>query len=139
MKFFTEQQLTACASQYMRMRRFRVFALYGDLGSGKSTFVRACAQTLDITRLASPTFTLMQVYSIHDQSFHTLCHVDAWRIQQPKELIDIGFLEYRDDLQTLCFIEWADRVSSLLPKKRLDMFFSILSPSLRTLQIYERA
>ena len=90
-----------------------VLGLIGDLGAGKTAFTQLLAQSLGVVReVKSPTFTLMQCYPTGEaaqaQGIARLCHVDAYRIADEKELRGIGIEEYAGDPQTVTVVEWAD-------------------------------
>ena len=94
-----------------------VFALVGDLGSGKTTFTRGLvcgAGCADYARVNSPTYVLEQVY----QGRVPIRHYDAYRLGSPCELDELGFQEALSSRAVLV-VEWADRVESLLPADRL--------------------
>lgn len=92
-----------------------VFALTGELGSGKTAFVKGFARALTITKtITSPTFVLMNIYHIPKTPLQ-LCHIDAYRLQSEQGLIGIGAEDYVGDSHTITLIEWADRVAGIIP------------------------
>jgi tRNA threonylcarbamoyladenosine biosynthesis protein TsaE len=101
----------------------KVLCLYGELGSGKTTFVQGLAEGLHIHgRLLSPTFVFMRSYDISPAlHFH---HLDLYRLEQVEDLKSISFDELISDSQNIMVIEWADRLKSLLPKKSIDITFT---------------
>jgi tRNA threonylcarbamoyladenosine biosynthesis protein TsaE len=99
----------------------RVFALHGDLGTGKTCFVRGLARALGITgTVTSPTFTIVRQYD----GRRRLVHADLYRLQSPDELLAIGFEEL---LETpgITAIEWAERAGELLPADALHLTFEL--------------
>lgn len=96
-----------------------VLALYGDLGTGKTHFVKGIADGLglDPATVRSPTFTVLHTY---DEGRRPLYHFDAYRVQTPDEFVELGFEEYVHGEGITC-IEWADRVGSLLPPHTLHL------------------
>ena len=102
-----------------------VVLLYGDLGAGKTTLTKGIALGLGIkSNIVSPTFTLMQVYKIEDLSLpraksrglkiKNLVHIDTYRLEDEKQLLEIGAQDYIGDPETVCVIEWPEKVSELL-------------------------
>lgn len=106
-----------------------VVGLVGELGTGKTTFVKRFAKALGITEhITSPTFVILKKYG-------NLIHVDAYRLRGGKELLALGFQELLDDPRNIIFIEWADRVADVLPKDRLMLRFEHVDEDTRKIQI----
>lgn len=104
------------------------FCFYGDLGVGKTTFIRHMIQTLlndDQHPVPSPTFTLLQDYQIiTDRSnFVTLWHSDLYRLSDELECVELGILEYIK--KDLCLIEWPDRLGRFMPLDRVDIHITL--------------
>ncbi len=102
--------------------------LIGDLGAGKTAFVKGVAAALGIKQTVnSPTFVLMRVYSVkkHPVIKH-LVHVDAYRIHKASSLTAIGLSDYIKDPTALVLIEWADRVQEILPPQATMIRFKHL-------------
>lgn len=96
-----------------------VICLIGELGSGKTTFVQGLARGLGIKRnVLSPSFQLLRVYS----GRLDLYHFDLYRLKSAQEWEDLGYNEYFSR-QGVSIIEWADKVSSTWPEKRLEIYF----------------
>lgn len=96
-----------------------VIYLHGELGAGKTTFVRGFLRGLCYSGLVkSPTFTFVQSYELPDKLIH---HFDLYRITDPEELESKGIRDYFIE-NTLCFIEWPSRAASYLPKADIDIF-----------------
>ena len=96
----------------------RVFALSGDLGSGKTTFTQFFLRALGVRgRITSPTFIIIKNYKLRitDYGFKKVYHIDCYRIKSPKELLALDFKEILSDPKNLLIIEWADRIRNLLP------------------------
>ena len=92
-------------------------ALEGDLGAGKTVFVRGAAQGLGSSnRVASPTFVLMRIY----QGRLPLYHFDFYRLDSEEELTELGFEEYLPG-EGAAFVEWADRFLDALPADYLHL------------------
>ena len=92
-----------------------VFALYGTLGMGKSTFARAFIQNLcGKTDVPSPTFTLVQMYDAPD---FTVYHFDLYRLKTPEEIFELNMEEALYD--GVCLIEWPDKMGGYLPRRAI--------------------
>lgn len=100
-----------------------VVALIGTLGAGKTRLVQAIAAALGVPRdaVTSPTFVLVNEYL---QGRLPIFHFDAYRLKDIDEFLELGPEEYFDSVG-ITFIEWADRVAEVLPKKRLEIEITI--------------
>ncbi|MBI3956312.1 tRNA (adenosine(37)-N6)-threonylcarbamoyltransferase complex ATPase subunit type 1 TsaE [Candidatus Gottesmanbacteria bacterium] len=100
--------------------------LYGELGSGKTTFVQGFAKTFGITsRLLSPSFIIVRRYPI-PQSPGFLYHIDLYRVESENELPGLGLSEILADLDSVVLVEWAEKMGNLLPNERIDVRFITL-------------
>jgi len=99
-----------------------VVALFGDLGTGKTRFIKGICRGLGVLEhVASPTFTLLNEYSGMKLN---VFHFDFYRIKTIAELDEIGFDEYLFG-DGVCLIEWADRVENILPPNRFDIHLNL--------------
>ncbi len=102
-----------------------ILALSGPLGAGKTTFVQALAKTLGAkTSPRSPTFSLVRTYplrvgAIHESPLRRLVHVDAYRIEQPNDILALNLDEELMELGTLLAIEWPENVEKWLKKRNV--------------------
>jgi tRNA threonylcarbamoyladenosine biosynthesis protein TsaE len=117
-----------------------VLALYGDLGSGKTTFMQGLAKGLGITRnIISPTFIIMRSYEIGtgDKGLGTknLYHLDLYRIANGEQAVDLGLKELMGDPENIVAIEWPDKIENLLPEKRINLYFEYLEDDKRQIRI----
>ena len=91
----------------------KVFAFYGNMGAGKTTFVKAICEELGVEDvITSPTFAIINEYHAKDGVIY---HFDFYRIKRLEEAYDIGFDDYIDS-GNLCFIEWPELIEELLPE-----------------------
>lgn len=96
-----------------------IFALYGDLASGKTTFVQAFGKRLQVREtVSSPTFTLINEY----EGKLPIYHFDCYRLGGVDEFYAIGFEEYFYS-DGISFIEWADKIEEVLPDYTIRIFF----------------
>ena len=117
-----------------------VIGFIGELGTGKTVFIKGLAKGLNIKKtITSPTFVLMKVYPVksceagsstakfnrvnpilnHKSKILNFCHVDAYRLKNGQDLIDIGIKDWIGQPNTITVIEWADQVKNILPKNKI--------------------
>lgn len=116
-----------------------VVALEGDLGAGKTTFVKAAAEALGIQKtVTSPTFVLEKIYKIEKNSYFShLIHIDAYRLENGAELLTLGWGALIEDPHNLIFIEWPERVAEVLPEGVRTIRFKFIDETTRILTIIE--
>ena len=91
----------------------KVFAFYGSMGAGKTTFVKAICEELGVEDvITSPTFAIINEYHAHDDIIY---HFDFYRIKKLEEVYDMGYEDYFYS-GALCFIEWPELIEELLPE-----------------------
>jgi tRNA threonylcarbamoyladenosine biosynthesis protein TsaE len=99
-----------------------IIFLEGQLGAGKTTFVRGLMRGFGYTgAVKSPTFTLIETYSLPDKE---ILHADLYRLKEPSELEAMGFRDYFTD-NSIVLIEWASHAEKILPKPSLRCMLSI--------------
>ena len=92
-----------------------VFALYGKMGSGKTTLIKAFCRVLNCQEPAtSPTFAIVNEY--RNQAGQKIFHFDFYRIETAEEVFDLGYEEYFYDDKAYVFIEWPEMTEELLPE-----------------------
>ena len=90
-----------------------VFAFYGSMGAGKTTFIKAICEELEVSDVVtSPTFAIVNEY--RTSSGGTIYHFDFYRIKKLEEVYDMGYEDYFYS-DALCFIEWPEMMEELLP------------------------
>lgn len=113
-----------------------VFILEGELGAGKTEFIKGIAKALGVReKINSPTFVIMKVFQLKGKNFDYLWHLDLYRIKKIKELDPLGFKDLLKDKRNLIFIEWGNKVKKLLPKKHGEIKIKILGEKQRKIEI----
>jgi len=108
-----------------------VFALYGELGSGKTQLVRGMAEATGVAAAVhSPTFTLVNEYGGSPPFYH----LDLYRLKNASELIDIGF-EDIVGCDAICVIEWAERAAGLLPPTTVHVYLEHAGGDMRRIRV----
>ena len=111
----------------------RVFAMYGAMGVGKTTFVKAICQELGVEdTINSPSFAIVNEY--HTKEDNIVYHFDFYRIEDVQEAYDFGYEDYFYS-QALCFIEWPERIESILPSDVINLNFTEEEDGSRLIQI----
>ncbi|MDA1334815.1 MAG: tRNA (adenosine(37)-N6)-threonylcarbamoyltransferase complex ATPase subunit type 1 TsaE [bacterium] len=111
-----------------------VIALSGELGSGKTFFATHLARGLGTkSKIQSPTFVIAKRYTITRSVFKNLWHIDLYRIKKQSELKSLSFKDIIAEPNNIVVIEWAERVSKLLPKDTLWITFFHSSPTARNI------
>jgi len=119
-----------------------VIQLEGNLGSGKTTFVKAVAKSLGILGIiTSPTFVLEKIYKIppknqKETGFQQLIHLDAYRLGDKDDLNSIGWKEILKDPKNLIFVEWPERISGAFPNNSLKISFRFIDEETRVITFY---
>ena len=113
------------------LRAGAVVALYGDLGAGKTAFVRGMARGLGIREsVTSPTFTIVNEYPGDPALFH----FDMYRLKSAEELYGIGWEDYLDR-NGICVTEWSERIEEALPENAVRVTIQRLSDTERSIRI----
>jgi len=107
--------LNIVAEKFLRlMRDNKVFAFFGPMGVGKTTFIKALCNELGVVEIVtSPTFALINEYQTG--SGQIIYHFDFYRIEKIEEVYDFGYEDYFFS-DNYCFIEWPDKVAEILPE-----------------------
>ena len=123
--------------QYNSRQNSLVVSLEGPLGGGKTEFLKGIANFLKLKeKIFSPTFLIMKSFPCKRSFFKTLWHLDCYRIEKPKEIKKLDFLEIIKNPQNLIFIEWGDKIKTMLPKNHLKIKFKIEGEDIRILEFY---
>lgn len=110
----------------------RVFLFQGEMGAGKTTLIaEICRQLGADDDFGSPTFSIVNEYQ--DANGHPIFHFDLYRIEEPREIIDMGATEYFDS-GALCLVEWPDRLGELTPPDARIVEITLNEDDSRTLR-----
>ena len=98
-----------------------IVLLKGELGAGKTTLTKGIGEYFKIKNITSPTFTLMNIYEIKKpkNNIKNLIHIDTYRLKNEQDLIEIGIEDYLGKKNTLCLIEWPEKIKELLKNKKI--------------------
>ena len=122
---FQEEEIQQAAAQFVSaMGTSTVFAFYGKMGAGKTTFIKALCHELGVTdTVNSPTFAIVNEYE--DATGNPVYHFDFYRIKKLSEAYDMGCDEYFYSGHP-CFIEWPELIEELLPEAAVKVTFCAL-------------
>lgn len=113
-------------------KRAQVLALQGDLGGGKTTFLQGFARGLGIKeKILSPTFVILKKFKIRSLRFKYFYHIDCYRIEKSKEILDLDFKKITSDNKNIVAIEWAERVKEILPQNTILINFEFINKNKR--------
>ena len=110
-----------------------IVTLNGDLGSGKTTFVKGVLIGLGYEgEVTSPTYTLINEY----RTKYNIIHLDCYREKDINRWLNIGLIDYYNN-QNILFIEWAENIKNILPNKTKNLFFEVIKSNQRLIKYYE--
>lgn len=110
-----------------------VFAFYGDMGAGKTTFIKAICEELGVEDVInSPTFAIVNEY--RSDSDELIYHFDFYRINKVEEAYDFGYEDYLYS-GALCFIEWPEKIEELLPSDIVNVTIKENEDGTRTVSV----
>ncbi len=106
-------------------------ALYGDLGAGKTQFVKGVCDAFKVKEVVnSPTFTIVNEY----HGTLPVFHIDLYRMKDIDEIVGIGFDEYLES-GGVCLVEWAEKLGGIIPEERYNVRMAVVDDSTREITI----
>ena len=132
----TPQDIPAAARRFMElMDDSTVFAFYGEMGAGKTTFIAELARALGVSDdlASSPSFAIVNEYR-SETTCELIYHFDLYRLKNLAEVLDIGIEDYFDS-GALCLIEWPERAEDILPLDTVRVDLAVNPDNSRTLTI----
>jgi tRNA threonylcarbamoyladenosine biosynthesis protein TsaE len=121
-----------------------VIAMQGDLGGGKTTFIQGLARGLGIKEnITSPTFVILKKFEIvasrsnapRNNRNRTFYHIDAYRLEKPEDLTDLGIEGILLDTNNTVVIEWSEKIQKILPKNAIKIKFEFIDEKTRKIVI----
>tara|TARA_B100000579_G_scaffold434931_1_gene457004 strand:- start:678 stop:1106 length:429 start_codon:yes stop_codon:yes gene_type:complete len=114
-----ENELDEIAQQLLKKCNLKIFLFYGEMGVGKTRLIKSLCKGLDVLDVvSSPTFSIVNQYLNKNNDF--IYHFDFYRTNNKEEIFDIGYEEYIYS-SSYCFIEWPEKIESLLPNNYIKI------------------
>ena len=128
------EQIEEAAIKFVnQMNNNTVFAFYGEMGAGKTTFIKEICKVLGVSdTITSPTFAIINEYKAKKDK--KIYHFDFYRINKIEEAFDFGYEDYFYS-DSVCFIEWPERVESLLPPNCVNVTVTVNQDDSRSIYI----
>lgn len=136
----TQKVAELLAKQICAMKKFDtavIVGLSGELGSGKTVFAQGFAKALGVKeKVTSPTFVLLKRFKFQVSGFKNLIHIDAYRIQNTKEILDLGWHELVADKKNIILIEWVEKIKKILPPTYFLVSLGHINEKKRAIDIF---
>ena len=114
-------------------KNYAIWVFEGDMGAGKTTLIKEICRALGVAdEVQSPTFSIVNQYESPEK---TIYHFDFYRLKSEQEAYDIGYEEYFYASNAYCFLEWASKISNLLPKEYVRIAITVLGEEERQYEI----
>lgn len=130
----TETETDEIAIEFSKLLKpGMVISLIGNLGAGKTYFIKRVLEQFNVNNANSPTFSIVNEYD----GKYKFYHFDFYRINSESELIDIGIEDYFNYDNSISFIEWADMFPNIIPRKRIEIKIQLIDEDLRQFDFNE--
>ena len=131
---FTLDKIEQAAAEFLHATKgYNVFAFYGEMGAGKTTFIHALCEAMGVTDIiGSPTFSIINQYKTKDGQ--SIYHIDLYRLKDEEEAFQAGV---EDCLYSgnSCFVEWPDKAPGVFPENTLHINIEAIDTNTRKLKI----
>lgn len=133
-RYQVDELAKVAAEAWQAFSQKNIWALHGDMGVGKTTFVQAlCHQVLGTPdNVSSPTFALINQYE--QSAVGTICHIDLYRLRDTEEAVNAG-VEDAMEAADLALVEWPEQAPELFDGQTLHLYFTLLPDGMRRLAI----
>jgi tRNA threonylcarbamoyladenosine biosynthesis protein TsaE len=120
-----------------KLKEGTVLCLFGDLGSGKTTFTSGIVNYfLPEKRVLSPTFIIVRHYKVSNHDvIKNIYHMDLYRMEKEQDLEHLEIYDYFAKPENLIIIEWPEKLEKRLPGNKIDYFFSVLDETSREVKV----
>ncbi|MBI9062343.1 MAG: tRNA (adenosine(37)-N6)-threonylcarbamoyltransferase complex ATPase subunit type 1 TsaE [Marinilabiliaceae bacterium] len=131
------EQINDVARAFLeKFKEERVFAFYGSMGVGKTTFIKALCEVMKVEdTVNSPSFAIVNEYQTTSEK--VIYHFDFYRLKEMEEAYDMGYEDYVYSGH-YCMIEWPEKIDALLPEGRLDLNLEELEDGRRKITVVKR-
>ncbi|MBC5839692.1 tRNA (adenosine(37)-N6)-threonylcarbamoyltransferase complex ATPase subunit type 1 TsaE [Flavobacterium muglaense] len=130
---FSLEDIASVAEIVVAQNPKKVILFHGEMGAGKTTFIKQLCKTLGVTEAtSSPTFSLVNEYETTDHQ--TVYHFDFYRLKNETEALDMGADDYFYS-GNWCFIEWAEQIPNLIPDEHSVITIEVLADGNRKLHL----
>jgi len=112
-----------------------VFGLSGNLGGGKTTFLQGFSKGIGIKeKILSPTFVILKRFKIKGLKFEFLYHIDCYRLETEKDILELGWKEIISDPKNIIAVEWPEKIKKGLPKNAIFIKFKFIDNKTREIK-----
>ncbi len=122
-----EETKTLAKSFANEINSGKIIVINGELGAGKTFFVKSAVSIWGVENASSPSFAIVNIYYGEKKVYH----FDFYRLKNKEELFDIGFNDYINDPDAVIFIEWGNLIPDVLPKSRIEINIETPEGSIR--------